>query len=124
MLSGLRRHDECDRRVCADVGLDEVEPDVPNSSTIAMRDIRAWPMPDRRARSAGLIALLVALATLVVVVLVSAVFVLVIFPGGDARARGELVGRGAAQLSLVVGLTTYAIVRLRRSRKGTDRTPR
>lgn len=81
-------------------------------------------MLDRRPRSAGVIALLVALATIVVVVLVSGVLVLFVFPGGDMRARGELVGRGAAQLALVVGLTTYAVIRLRRARKGTDRASR
>lgn len=81
-------------------------------------------MSERPQRSAGVIALLVALATLGVVVLVSAVLVLFVFPGGDARARGELVGRGAAQLSCIVGLVTYAVVRLRRARKGTDRAQR
>ena len=65
-------------------------------------------------RSAGMIALLAAAGTLAAVVVISTILVVGINPGGDMFERGRLVGAGAAQLSLVVGLVTYLVVKLRR----------
>jgi hypothetical protein len=74
----------------------------------------AVPAPARQ-RSAGLIALAAAAATLVVVVVISTVLVMTLTEHDAMYERGRLVGRGAAQLALCVGLVTYAVIKLRRS---------
>lgn len=61
-----------------------------------------------------MIALLAAAGTLAAVVVLSTIIVVGFNPGGDMFERGRLVGAGAAQLSLVVGLVTYLVVKLRR----------
>ncbi len=77
--------------------------------------------PAPRLRSAGLIALLAAVGTLVAVVVISLVLIMTLTDQSAMFERGQLVGRGAAMLSFWVGIGTYAVIKLRRSAKARKR---
>lgn len=51
--------------------------------------------------------------TLLIGLVVGMVAILVINPGGDPEQRGELLGRGLAPLSMIIGATAYFIQRKR-----------
>ena len=78
----------------------------------------ASPSPGApRQRSAGLIALGAAVATLVAVTVISFGLIMLLTDHTAMYERGELVGRGAATLSFWVGLVTYVVIKVRRAKQ-------